>query len=112
MTELEVYEKLRANPLVYIGQRSLTRLVHFVGGYLEGMQECGVSVPEDTGRAMQSFVREWYGIRGEFHWSSILLMVGQTEEGAYNKFFELLDKQLQGYDPKTRQLPDEEETVP
>jgi hypothetical protein len=103
MTELDIIEKVRACPGIFIGRKSLTGLVHFVGGYLQCLADSGDSIPQETSKAMQEFVREWYGISPQVHWSKILLMMGQSEEDAYDLFFELLDKYHQGFDPKTRE---------
>ena len=103
MTELEIIEKLRENSGVYLGGKSLTALVGFVGGYINGMSECGIQVPQDTTKAMQEFVRSWYGIEGHFHWSRILLFVCKSEEAAFDEFFELLDLYSRGVDPETKE---------
>ncbi|MCA9102370.1 MAG: hypothetical protein KDA63_14510 [Planctomycetales bacterium] len=102
MTELEIIEKVRAQPGIYIGHKSLTAFVSFVGGYVEGLKVSGVDVIQDINSAMQEFIPTWYNIPNQYHWSRILLLVCVTEEAAFEEYFRLLDLYLKGVDPITR----------
>lgn len=102
MTELELIEDLRVNYQLYLGEKSLTALKFFVSGYRLCAIENGKEIPEDITKAMQEFVREWYGVSGHFPWVWILLMACGSEEAAFDEFFRLLHFNLQGYDPKTK----------
>lgn len=104
MTELELLQRMRKDHAFYMGEKSLTALLHFCNGYRQYSADCGEEIPDSITKAMHKFSREWYDISGHFPLQRLLLMVKRSENAAFDAFFELLDRYLEGYDPHTQEL--------
>lgn len=88
--------KLKERCGVYIGGKSLVRLVDFVDGYIECMYERDGVVPKFL-YGFQQFVENYYGLQDVSvprHWSNIILFFNVREEDAFDEFYKLLEKFL------------------
>lgn len=82
---------IKDRPGVYIGNKSLERLAMFLNGYIS----CMVEMTNKTTYFLieiQDYVAQHYNIQFEQHWSEIIKLHTQSEEEAYDKFYELLNE--------------------
>lgn len=85
--------KIRKLPALYIGKKSLERLRAFISGYSMCLYEIYGSEP-DLLNGFNEYVAEYYHICVDRDWSSIIPFFSNTEEEAFDKFYELLDEFL------------------
>lgn len=83
---------IQQRPGVYLGKKSLDRLVHTLSGYTLCMLEHGEIQTAEFLPGFQEFVAERYNIQSVHHWSQIIEFFSTTEEEAFDTFFELLSE--------------------
>lgn len=91
-----IYKKLndiKKKPDIYLGRKSLELLDAFINGY------CSREFEEDNNcindfLKFDEFVRNQYKIQEEFNWLRIIQFYTNTDEEAFDLFFDLLDKFL------------------
>ena len=88
----ELLEKIRQRPQIYIGEKSLIKLRHFLDG-----AACALYSEDDadSGGFLKGF-QEWiqlkYGITSTQHWSTIIRFSSFTDAQAFDLFFKNLDE--------------------
>jgi hypothetical protein len=94
MDIMEVFEKIRQSPGIYIdGDMSLKRVRSFMVGYEAG----AASTPRElTDQAKFEHFNGWVasrlGYSSSTGWCNMILERAGSDEKAYNMFFELLDE--------------------
>lgn len=83
-------QTIKKRPCLYIGKKSLDRLVTYVSGYMHRAYEAE-GVHQEFLPGFQDYIAELYGIHSAHHWSSIIQFYCSYEEEAFDKFYELLD---------------------
>ena len=88
----ELLEMIRQKPQIYIGEKSLIKLSHFLNG-----AGCALylTYDDDSGDFLKGF-QEWiqlkYGITSTQHWSTIIHFFSFTDAQAFDLFFKNLDE--------------------
>lgn len=82
---------VQKNPGIYLGKKSLERLVFFLSGYMYCMDERSESTAHYL-PGFQEFIEEYYNIQSVHHWSEIIRFFCVTEEDAFDEFYRLLDE--------------------
>ncbi|MDR1563943.1 MAG: hypothetical protein LBS74_03190 [Oscillospiraceae bacterium] len=87
-------EELHKRPGVYIGRKSLEKLLNFVYGYIHCMYEYSGTNPVFL-HGFQQFIEEYYDLQDNTHvfrnWSEIISFFNATEEEAFDEFYRLVD---------------------
>lgn len=87
----ELLKKIRKQPALYIGKKSLDRLSHFLSGYVCCIYEQqGIVVQPLPG--FQEYISKEFAIQSAHGWSDILLFFSSGEEEAFDKFYIYLDR--------------------
>ncbi|WP_414519853.1 hypothetical protein [Nostoc sp. PCC 9305] len=90
----EILEMMRPRPQMFLGQRSLTALSGFIGGYYFAMEENGILIEEENPPFSQlnNWVARYYQRYGSTAgWKNIILREVGDEAKACDVFFELLE---------------------
>lgn len=87
----ELMKKIREKPGLYLGEKSLTRLNFFIFGYEHKEQELGLQLTNEIA-GFDEFTREKYGDKMTLNCWERVLRNTDSEEVAFDKFFELLDE--------------------
>ncbi|OYE04252.1 hypothetical protein [Nostoc sp. 'Peltigera membranacea cyanobiont' 232] len=90
----EILEMMRPRPQMFLGQRSLTALSGFIGGYFFAMEENGILIEEENPPFSQfhdwvARYYKWY--ESTAGWKNIILREVGDEAKACDVFFELLE---------------------
>ncbi len=88
----EVYNLLmdiKKRPGVYLGQKSLTLLNAFLGGYIFRLREEGCSDASLTD--FQDYIRDRFNIQSAHGWAHIIRFYSTSEAEAFDRFYELLN---------------------
>ncbi|MDM9585591.1 MULTISPECIES: hypothetical protein [unclassified Nostoc] len=90
----EILEMMRPRPQMFLGQRSLTALSGFIGGYFCAMEENGILIEEENPSFSQfhdwvARYYKWY--ESTAGWKNIILREVGDEAKACDVFFELLE---------------------
>ncbi|MEH2082307.1 MAG: hypothetical protein V7K89_20695 [Nostoc sp.] len=90
----ETLEMMRPRPQMFLGQRSLTALSGFIGGYFFAMEENGILIEEENPPFSQfhdwvARYYKWY--ESTAGWKNIILREVGDEAKACDVFFELLE---------------------
>lgn len=82
--------KIRTSPNIYIGKKSLEILSAFISGYSVCIYDIKGVYP-DYLDGFQEYVECQYNINSSHSWTSIIQRFSNTEEEAFDRFYELLD---------------------
>lgn len=88
----EIYDLLmdiKKRPGVYLGQKSLTLLDAFLGGYIFRLREEGN--PDAELRDFQNYIANRFNIRSTHSWAHIIRFYSSSEADAFDRFYELLN---------------------
>ncbi|MEH2004939.1 hypothetical protein [Nostoc sp.] len=90
----ETLEMMRPRPQMFLGQRSLTALSGFIGGYFFAIEENGILIEEENPPFSQfhdwvARYYKWY--ESTAGWKNIILREVGDEAKACDVFFELLE---------------------
>ena len=84
-------EEIKEQPAIYIGKKSLDRLVAFLGGYSYCMyKQQNISTPILPG--FQEYISEYFKIESAHNWSSIIVSNSRNDEEAFDMFYDLLEQ--------------------
>lgn len=76
---------------LYIGEKSVRRLSHFLSGYTVALNRIyGQTCTFNSD--FQKYIEAKYCDKTRHHWSDILCYYHHTDEAAFDNFFELLDE--------------------
>jgi hypothetical protein len=95
---LEILEKVKAKPGMYIGQASLTNLFMFLAGYKTALREVGILPNEqemEFHREFQPWIQKKFQLQTVNSWANIILLYSVDEKEAFSYFFRLLEEFLQ-----------------
>jgi len=91
---LDLLQRIKQRPGMYLGKCSITRLRAFLDGY--GMARAELDVPrsqqEHDLNGFQEWIQERYQITSTHGWDSIILFFSVDEKDALDKFFKLLEE--------------------
>lgn len=89
---------IKNKPGMYIGEKSLDKLVTFVSGYMHCMNQRDKIFTNDF-EGFQEFIEKNYDIYNNVHffehWSVIIEFFCSIKENAFDKFYELLEESLE-----------------
>ena len=91
----EIYDLLmdiRKRPGVYLGQKSLTLLHSFLGGYIIRLAEEGYTDVDLSD--FQNYIANRFNIQSAHSWAHIIRFYSASETEAFDRFYELLDEYL------------------
>ena len=101
----ELLQKIKENPRLYLGKKSLERLHSFLNGYAVCLYDrCGELHPSELCPSLwfftgfQEYVQKKYRITSSQSWDKIIDFHSSSDEEAFYKFFDLLDKFLKAND--------------
>ncbi len=83
---------IRKRPGVYLGQKSLTLLHSFLGGYIVRLAEEGYT--DVYLRGFQNYISNRFNIQSAHSWAHIIRFYSASEAEAFDRFYELLDEYL------------------
>ena len=92
-------DQIRAQPIMYLGIRSITRLYMYEAGYTGALYDHGIVEPSNGfAPGIHFWVRARLGLdRSSIGWlGSILEVCDNDEERAFERFYELLDEYRSG----------------
>lgn len=93
----ELIHKIKERPGLYLGQRSITRLHAFIGGYSLAHHE--LDVPSLETEHMLGEFQEWiyrrFEIGASHSWAQIILFYAEDERDAFQQFFDLFEEFLE-----------------
>lgn len=83
-------DNIQKRPLIYLGKKSLDRLHMFLCGYIFSLADDKTENPAwNCLSGFQTFVADRYQVTDTLNWSSIIRRSVETEEAAFDTFFEL-----------------------
>lgn len=82
-------QEIRQRPEIYIGKPSLELLYAYLNGYMHNSKECNHCLV-----GFNEYIANVYAINSDHNWSSIIRFFNNTEEEAFQKFYEHLDNFL------------------
>lgn len=94
---LNLLQILKIKYGMFIGKKSLERLVAYIGGYEHCLIERGENI---SGLRMgflpgfQEYIENRYNIHTDHHWSNIIQFFCNSDEEAFDTFYKLLDEFL------------------
>ena len=93
---LDLLQRIKQRPGMYLGKCSITRLRAFIDGYGMARAELGLprSPQEQDLNGFQEWIQERYKITSTHGWDSIILFFSADERDALDKFFKLLEEFL------------------
>ncbi|MCI0446992.1 hypothetical protein L0152_27785 [bacterium] len=99
----ELLQKIKERPGLYLGQRSITRLHAFIGGYSLAQHELGVPSLETEHilGEFQEWIQHRFEIGSSHSWAQIILFYSEDEQEAFQQFFDLFEEFLEQHEPST-----------
>ncbi len=93
MKTIELIEKIKERPALYISRRSIVTLKSFIDGYTFCLQELEGKEPQkgDFFYKFQQWIAIRYNVKLAQSWSNIILFHSMDEYDALENFFELYD---------------------
>jgi ABC-type glycerol-3-phosphate transport system substrate-binding protein len=87
----ELIEKIKANPNLYLGRRSLIALKAFLIGYSHARQELGIELTEAENEfeEFKKWVQGLGNLKSDKSWDKIILLYSSDDVKALEKFFRL-----------------------
>ncbi|MFM2064843.1 MAG: hypothetical protein RLZZ507_4514 [Cyanobacteriota bacterium] len=92
---LEILEKVRNKPGMYIGRPSVSDLFMFLVGYEYARSELGSELSaedDDFYGEFQPWLQKKLGITSVSSWAKIIMLYCQDEKAGFEYFFRLLDE--------------------
>ena len=87
----QLLKKIRRQPALYIGKKSLDRLSDFLSGYVYCMYEQqGLSVQPLPG--FQEYISKEFAIQSAHNWSDIISFFSSSEEEAFDNFYIFINR--------------------
>ena len=92
MSLVELFEEVLAQPGLFVGHRSVTRIKSFMDGYRYALWKRGEYDESDAYYGFQSFVEERFNLRTSHGWDSIVSFMALEELGAFELTKKLWDE--------------------
>lgn len=92
---IEILEKIRQRPGMYLGQPSVSNLFMFLVGYEIARSELGIELTEAElafHDEFQSWLQKRLQASSVASWAKIIMLYCPDEEAGFKYFFELLDE--------------------
>ena len=90
---IELLEKIRETPIIYIGKKSATLLKAFIDGYMDRELEIN-SKSQSTFCGFSDFVVSHYNVCKNPNWDRIITAYTSNDDMAFEEFYRLLDEYL------------------
>jgi len=91
----ERVSEIRQRPGLYLGHKSLVALRHYLNGYIDGINLNNDGVLESFYPGFQEFIQDRYHITSTHGWAEIIIFYSQSDEKAFDRFYELLNEFLE-----------------
>ncbi|MGI2902198.1 hypothetical protein [Tolypothrix sp. VBCCA 56010] len=94
---LEILQKIKAKPGMYIGRASVSDLFLFLVGYKTALIELKIESTEeemDFYREFQPWLQQKYHVSTSNSWAKIIMLYCVNEKEGFESFFKLLDEFL------------------
>lgn len=85
--------KIKAQPIIHIGRKSVILLRVFISGYLDREMELNPNF-KSVFFDFYDFIREYYKMAPNLYWDRILTAYSRTDEDAFDLFYSHLDEFL------------------
>lgn len=85
-------QDIRERPELYLGKKSVERLCHFINGYREHETYTVDTVKNDWMYDLKRYIEGYYNLNTDHNWSSLMQFFSNTEEEAFDKFYEFFDE--------------------
>lgn len=89
---LNLLYRIKEKPAVFLGRKTLDGLPETLSGYILGIYDCSCGdfrrFPNDFLRFVQKAYNEY---RCAYYWDAIIRMNCNSDEEAFDKFYELLE---------------------
>ena len=88
-------QKIKLNPYIYLGKKSLALLYAFINGYKSYEEEQSDIIPiPDCLDGFQSYVQKKYNIYTDHNWARIIDFFSNDDADAFDCFYQLLEDLL------------------
>ena len=89
---ITVLKRIEENPLLYLGKKDVGRLRNFITGYLICEEDNGKNESTFIFESFKDYFNSIYGLRSYYDYSSVIRQECQSEEEAFDKFFQLFNE--------------------
>lgn len=83
--------EIEKRPFVFLKEKDLRLLHCFIDGYLTCEEDNNQDESSMFFESFENYFKGIYGVRSCYNWCSILRQESQSEEEAFDKFFELFN---------------------
>lgn len=90
-----ILKRIEEKPLLYLGEKDLRRLRSFITGYLICEADNNQNESMMFFESFKNYFNGIYGLRSYYDWCSVLRQESDSEEEAFDKFFELFNSFLE-----------------
>ena len=91
---ISILRRIDEKPLLYLGKKDIGRLRFFITGYLICEEDNNQSESTEIFESFKKYFDTIYGIRSYYDYASVLRQQFNSEEEAFDKFFELFNQFL------------------
>ena len=91
---LNLLQRLKVRHMLLLNEKSLTRLIDYVRGYLDCMKERDGVFPVFLGFDFQIYISRIYKSYSP-HWSKTIILNSKSEADAFDKFYEHMEAYLE-----------------
>ncbi len=97
----DLLQRIKQRPGMYLGKSSITRLSMLLMGYSLARREVGLPITKQEKEfgGFQEWIQEKFKITSSHGWDSIILFYSADEREAFENFFQLFEKFLNGESP-------------
>lgn len=89
MNYSELFEKILANPPLYVGNCNIHSIYFYMKGYIAANWDIGNEEQSDPYYGFQSWVAKSCGVSLTLHWSKIIVLFSSDESDAFDRTVEL-----------------------
>ncbi|MEG3840311.1 hypothetical protein [Microcoleus sp. herbarium14] len=92
---LEIIQKIKARPGMYIGKHSVSDLFVFLAGYKTARRELGIESSEQENEffgEFQPWLQRRFKVLSVNSWAKIIMLYSVDEREGFEYFFKLLDE--------------------
>lgn len=90
-TITHILKKIEEQPILYLGSKNLSRLRFFISGYITCEEENGINDSLYIFEDFKKYFNKIYGVVSYYSYADVIRNVSETEEEAFDKFFELFN---------------------
>lgn len=87
----DILLKVKENPEKYLGEKSIDKLDHFIGGYISSQLSETKTSPKWI-FPFNEFIAEKFGIKACVRSTHIVRLFSASDECAFDRYFELLEE--------------------